>query len=142
MRPNNRVSLYTLILVTSLCGESTLAQKTSVTLAKRASRIPKSCEALVPASIADPIDIPALLKEAYCKGAGDMMSDYTYVMTSVGRSIDKKGRTKQESTTYDVFIPTLKSGTRGKGVFVVTSRNGVPVRADELEKAQREAGKK
>jgi hypothetical protein len=46
-----------------------------------------------------------------------MLTEYTYVMTSVGRSKDKKGQTKEESTTYEVFIPTLKGGTRGKGVF-------------------------
>jgi hypothetical protein len=142
MRPNNRVSLYTLILLTSLCGEPISAQNASVTLEKRASRIPKVCEAVVPASIEDPIDIPALMKEANCKGAGDMLTEYTYVMTSVGRSIDKKGQTKSESTTYEVFIPTLKSGTRGKGILLVTSRNGVPVRGDELEKARLEAGKR
>jgi len=138
----NRVSLYTLILLTLLCCGTISAQNASVTIGKRASRIPKSCEGLVPASISDPIDIPALVKEAYCKGNGDMLADYTYVMTSVGRSIDKKGQTKQESTTYEVFIPTLKSGTRGKGVMVVTSRDGVPVPAVELEKARLEAGKK
>ena len=142
MRSNIRVSLFTLVLLTLLCCESTSAQKSSVTLAKRASLIPKSCEGLAPASIEDPIDIPALSKEAYCKGAGDMLTDYTYVMTSTGRSIDKNGQTKQESTTYEVFIPTLKSGTRGKGILVITSRNGVPVPAGELEKARLEAGKR
>ena len=141
MRPN-RVSLYTLILLTLLCCGTVSAQNASVTLSKSASRIPKPCEAVVPASIADPIDIPALVKEAYCKGAGDMIADFTYVMNQAGRSIDKKGQTKQESTTYEVFIPTLKSGTRGKGVLVITSRNGVPLATDELEKAQLEAGKK
>ena len=139
---NNKVSLYTLILLTALCCAPIAAQNASVTLEKRASRIPKSCEALVPASIADPIDISALVKEAYCKGAGDMLADYSYSMTSVGRSIDKKGQTKQESTTYEVFIPILKSGTGGKGILIVTSRNGVPVPARELEKAQLEAGKR
>src|SRR6185503_8356285 len=141
MRSHNKVTPYTLILLTLLCCGSVSAQNANVTLAKRASRIPKSCEGLVSTSINDPIDVAALAKEAYCKGAGDMLADYTYVMTSVGRSINKKG-TKQESTTYEVFIPTLKSGTRGKGILVVTSRNGVPVPADELEKAQLEAGKK
>ena len=141
MRSHNRFTPCTLILLTLLCCGSVSAQKTNVTLAKSASRIPKSCEGLVPTSINDPIDAAALAKEAYCKGAGDMLADYTYVMTSVGRSMNQKG-TKQESTTYEVFIPTLKSGTRGKGVLVVTSRNGVPVPADELEKAQLEAGKK
>jgi hypothetical protein len=142
MRSNHRVTLYTLILVTPLCCKPILAQRASVTVAKRVSRIPKVCEGVVPASIGDPIDIPALVKEAFCKGAGDMLTEYTYVMTSVGRSKDKKGQTKEESTTYEVFIPTLKGGTRGKGVLVVTSRNGVPVRADELEKARLEAGKR
>ena len=96
----------------------------------------------MPASIADPIDIPALVKEAYCKGTGDMLSDYSYVLTSVERSRDKKGKTKEESTTYEVFVPILKSGTRGDGVLVVTSRNGVPVPASELEKARLQAGKR
>jgi hypothetical protein len=142
MRPNHRVRLYILILLTLLCGGTVSAQNASVSIGKRASRIPKSCEDIVPASINDPIDVAALVKEAYCKGNGDMLADYTYLMTSVGRSIDKQGRTKVESTTYEVFIPTLKSGTRGKGVMVVTSRDGVPVPADVLEKARIEAGKK
>ena len=141
MRPK-RVSPYTLFLLTLVCCGAISAQHASVSVGKRASRIPKSCEDVVPASIGDPIDVAALVKEAYCKGNGDMLADYTYVMTSVGRSIDKKGKPKQESTTYEVFIPTLKSGTRGKGVMVVTSRDGVPVPAGELEKAQMEAGKK
>jgi len=63
-------------------------------------------------------------------------------MNSVGRSKDKKGQTKEESTTYEVFIPTLKSGTHAKGILVVTSRNGVPVLADELEKARKQAGER
>lgn len=113
-----------------------------MSISKRASRIPKVCEDVIAAAIDDPIDVPALVKEAVCKGAGDMMTDYTYVMTSVGRSKNKKGETKEESTTYEVFIPTLKSGTRGKGIMVVTSRNGVPVPADELEKTRLEAGKR
>ena len=142
MRPNNRFSLHLLILLAWLGCGSVAAQNTSVTLVKQAGRIPKSCEGVVPASIADPIDIPALVKEAYCKGAGDMLAEYTYVMESVGRSIDKKGETKKESTTYEVFIPTLKGGTRGKGVMVVINRNGVPVPEDELEKARLEAGKR
>jgi hypothetical protein len=139
---SNRFSLSTLILLTLLCCTPSAAQKSSVTLSKRASLIPKSCEALAPASIADPMDIPALVKEAYCKGAGDMLTEYTYVMTSTSRSIDKKGKVKEESTTYEVFIPILKSGTRGKGILVITSHNGVPVPVEELERARLEAGKR
>ena len=70
-----------------------------------------------------------------------MMTEYSYTMNSVSRSKDKKGQTKEESTTYEFFIPTLKSGTRGKGISVVTSRNGVPVSANELEKDRAKAGK-
>src|SRR5213592_3976940 len=61
-------------------------------------------------------------------------------MISASSSKNKKGQTKEESTTYEFFIPTLKSGTRGKGISVVTSRNGVPVPADELAKARAKAG--
>jgi hypothetical protein len=137
-----RVNLYTLIAMAFLCCAPVTAQNASVTLEKRVNRIPKICEGVVPASIADPIDAAALTKEADCKGAGDMLTEYSYVMTSVGRSIEKKGQSKEESTTYEVFIPVLKSGTRGKGVLVVTARNGVPVPAHELEKARLEAGKR
>src|SRR5438045_3604083 len=117
------------------------AQNAQVTLSKQASRIPKACRLVVPASIDGTVDVPALVKEAYCKGAGDMMTEYSYTMNSVSRSKDKKGQTKEESTTYEFFIPTLKSGTHGKGVSVITSRNGVPVPADELEKERAKAGK-
>jgi hypothetical protein len=130
------------ILLMLLTALPAFAQNAQVTLGKRASRIPKSCELVVPASIEGTVDIPALVKEAYCKGAGDMMTDYSYTMNTVTRSKDKKGQTKEESTTYEVFIPTLKSGTQGKGILVVTSRNGVPVPANELEKARAQAGER
>jgi hypothetical protein len=81
------------------------------------------------------------VKEASCKGAGDMLAEYSYVMNSLGRSKDKKGQTKEGSTTREVFFPTLKSGTR-KGVMVVTARDGVPVPAAELEKSRIEAGER
>ena len=142
MQPNHKTNLCALIFLTSLCCLPIFAQNASVTVGKRASRIPKACEAVVPASIEGTVDIPALVKEAYCKGAGDMMTEYSYVLNSVGRSKDKKGQVKEESTTYEVFIPTLKSGTHAKGILVVTSRNGVPVPADELEKARKQAGER
>ena len=119
-----------------------VAQNASVTIGKRASRIPKVCVSVVPASIDGTVDIPALVKEAYCKGAGDMMNEYSYVLNSAGRSKDKKGKEKQESIIYEVFIPTLKSGTHAKGILVETIRNGVPVPPDELEKARLKAGKR
>ncbi|HEX5604455.1 MAG TPA: hypothetical protein VFX63_17965 [Pyrinomonadaceae bacterium] len=142
MRINFTNSLCTLTLLMLLPALPTFAQNAQVTVNKQAGRIPKVCEGVVPTSIEGTVDVPALVKEAYCKGAGDMIADYSYVMNSLGRSIDKKGQTKQGSTTYEVFIPTLKSGTRGKGILLVTARDGVLVPAAELEKSRREAGER
>jgi hypothetical protein len=63
-----------------------------------------------------------------------MLADYTYVTNSVKREKDKKGKTKEETFTYEVFFPTLKSGMRTRGILVVTSHDGVAVPPDELEK--------
>jgi len=142
MQPKHKTSLCTLILLALLSALPVVAQNASVTIGKRASRIPKVCVSVVPASIDGTVDIPALMKEAYCKGAGDMMAEYSYQLNNVGRSKDKKGHEKEESTTYEVFIPTLKSGTHAKGILVVTSRNGVPVPANELEKTRLQAGER
>jgi hypothetical protein len=142
MRLNFTNNLCNLILLMLLPALPAFAQNTSISIGKHVSRIPKVCESVVPASIEGPVDIPALVKEAYCKGAGDMMTEYSYVLNSAGRSKDKKGQIKEESTTFEVFIPTLKSGTHAKGILVATSRSGVPVPADELEKARVQAGKR
>src|SRR5882672_10187524 len=107
MQTNRKISLCRVILLASMCALPIFAQNASVTLGKRTSRIPKACEGVVPASIDGAVDIPALVKEAYCKGAGDMLAEYSYVMNSLERSKDKKGQTKEGSTTYEVFIPTL-----------------------------------
>jgi hypothetical protein len=141
MQLKQRSSPCTILLIL-LCWLPVAAQNASVSIGKRASRIPKACVSVVPAAIDGTVDIPALVKEAYCKGAGDMMGEYSYVLNSMGRSKDKQGRVREESTTYEVFIPTLKSGTHAKGILVETSHNGVPVPADELEKARLKAGKR
>lgn len=118
------------------------AQNTRVEVAKH-SRIPTICERLAPANIHGEIDIPALVKEAMCKGAGDMLGEYTFTVNSVKTEKDKKGRTKdQETYVYEVFIPTLKSGTRTKGVLIVTSHNGVAVPPERLEKERAQAAEK
>lgn len=142
MRLNFTNSLGNLILLMLLPALPIFAQNAQVTLGKHVSRIPKECESVVPASIEGTVDIPALVKEAYCKGAGDMMAEYSYVMISRGRAKDKKGYTTERSITYEVFIPTLKSGTHGKGIMLITARDGVPVPAAELEKARTEAGER
>jgi hypothetical protein len=119
-----------------------MAQNAQVTIGKQASRIPKVCQLVVPAAIEGNVDVAALVKEAYCKGAGDMLTEYSYTMITSGRAIDKKGHTREDSTTYEVFIPTMKSGTTGKGVLVITAHNGVPVPLKELEKARAKAGER
>jgi hypothetical protein len=119
MRINFTNSLANLILLMLLPALPIFAQNAQVTLGKHVNRIPKDCESVVPASIEGTIDIPALVKEAYCKGAGDMMAEYSYVMISRGRAKDKKGQTTERSITYEVFIPTLKSGTRARGIMLV-----------------------
>src|SRR6185436_16535829 len=106
MRINFTKSLCNLLLLMLLPAVTVFAQGASVTIGKHVSPIPKDCESVVPASIEGAVDIPALVKEAICKGAGDMLTEYSYVMNNRGRSIDKKGQTKEGSTTYEVFIPT------------------------------------
>jgi len=142
MRINFTNNLCNLMLLILLMALPAFAQNAQVSVGKHVSQIPKDCEAVVPASIEGAVDIPALVKEAYCKGAGDMLSEYSYVLISRGRLKDKKGQTTERSITYEVFIPTLKSGTAGKGVMLVTARDGVPVPAAELEKARTEAGER
>lgn len=142
MRINFTSSLCNLLLLMLLPALPAFAQNASISLEKHTSRIPRECEGVVPAAIEGAVDIPALVKEAFCKGAGDMMADYSYVMISQGRAKARNGQTTQRSITYEVFIPTLKSGTRGKGIMLVTARDGVPVPAAELEKARTEAGER
>jgi hypothetical protein len=71
-----------------------------------------------------------------------MLTEYTYTVNSVKREKDKKGKVKEETFVYEVFIPTLKSGMRAKGVLVVTSHNGVAVPPNELEKSRLEAAER
>jgi hypothetical protein len=135
-----RVSRVVLVTLSFLCP--VIAQNVRVDMAKHSTAIPKVCQSVVPVSLEGTIDVPTLVKEAICKGAGDMMGEYTYVLNSGRRDKDKKGKEKETSTTYEVFIPELKSGTRTKGVLVTTSKNGVPVGPAELEKERREAAKR
>ena len=130
------------ILVTLLFLAPTAAQSMRVDVAKRATRIPQACQSVLPASLEGPIDMPSLVKELVCKGAGDMLIEYTYVMRVDSREKDKKANIKEETTTYEVFIPTLKSGMHTRGILLVTSRNGVPVPPEELEKERLKTGER
>ena len=122
------------ILLGTILTVPLVAQNARVEVSKRLTAIPKSCESVVPATIEGRVDVAALVKEAICKGSGDMLADYTYVTNSVKREKDKKGKEKEETFTYEVFFPTLKSGMQTRGILVVTSHDGVAVPPDELEK--------
>jgi hypothetical protein len=130
------------ILAALLSAAPVVAQSVRVELGKDTRRIPKGCESVVPASIDGQIDIPALVKEALCKGAGDMLIEYSYTMKSDRRVKNKKGDVKESTSTYEVFIPTLKSGARARGILVATSHDGIPVPPDKLEKERTKAGER
>jgi hypothetical protein len=131
------------ILLASAFVLPVCAQDVHVELGKRSTAIPKACESIVPAAVGDKaVDVPALTKEATCKGSGDMLIEYFYVMTLVKREKNKKGQVKEDTRVYEVYIPTLKSGTRARGVLLLTSRNGVPVPPGEMEKDRLQAGKR
>src|SRR6266850_2935239 len=130
------------ILLAMILSSPIAAQSAHVEVSKHLSPIPKGCVSLSPAAIDPTVDIPAMVKEAICKGAGDMLSDYTWVVDSVRREKDGKGKVKEERISYEVFFPTLKSGARTRGVLVVTSRNQVPVPVEELEKERLNAAER
>lgn len=130
------------ILLGMILSSSIVGQNARVQVGKHLTPMPKACVSLSPAAIDDTVDIAALVKEAICKGSGDMLADYTYVTDSVKRDKDKKGKVKEEWITYDVFFPTLKSGAHTKGVLIITSRNHIPVPPDELEKERLRAAER
>lgn len=127
-----------LIVVAASC---VMAQSLEIKVGRSSRQIPKVCESVTPASLAGQLDVQALAKEAICKGAGDALVEYTYVQNVVRREKKKKG-IEQKTWTYEVFIPTLKSGIRTKGILLLTSEDGVAVPPDELEKARVRAAKK
>jgi hypothetical protein len=130
------------ILLASALVLPVCAQDVHVELGKRSTAVPKACESIVPAAIGDKdVDVAALMKEANCKGSGDMLLEYFYVMTLAKREKKKKGQVKEDIRVYEVYIPTLKSGTRARGVLLLTSRNGVPVPPGEMERDRLQAGR-
>ncbi len=124
------------LVVVSMCAQ------TRVELSKTARTIPKDCVLVVPASIEPQIDLAGLVKEALCKGAGEMVADFTFTMEVTTTLLDKKGKSKISTSTYEVFVPTLKAGTSARGILVEIAKDGKPVPADKLEKERRQAGEK
>jgi hypothetical protein len=133
---------YAPVLVSVVSFFSVNAQDIQVKGVKDKTAIPQACESIVPANLKDEVDVKALVKESNCKGSGDMMSDYTYVVESVKREPGNKGQIKEEIIVYEVFMPNLPNGARGRGVLLVTSRDGVPVPPQELEKKRLQAGER
>ena len=142
MGPNCKTNLLILILLASWSLSPIAAQDMSVDISKHATKIPEACQSVVPASIEGPLDGPALIKEAICKGAGDTLIEYTYVMNVQTRKKEKREKIKEETTTYEVFIPTLKSGMLARGIMLVTSHNGIRVPPADLEKERLKTGER
>ena len=140
MNRSKNVSEAVLVLLVAFL--SVTAQSIKVKGAKDKDPIPPACESIVPAKLEDNLDLKSLVKESNCKGSGDMFSDYTYVLTSLRRGPREKGQLKEESIIYEVFMPLLPNGSRGSGILLVTSRNGVPVPLEELEKERLKAGER
>jgi hypothetical protein len=130
------------VLLAALAAPLAFTQNVNVRAGKRATAIPKICESLVSISLDGAFDIPALVKEADCKGAGDMLIDYTYVMKFERSALSDKGKVKKETVVYEVYMPTPKGGVTGRGVLLETSRDGRPVPPDELEKERLKAGER
>jgi hypothetical protein len=138
----NSANVRRAIWLAMILSSPITAQNARVNVGKHLTPIPKACVSVSPAAIAGTVDIPALVKEAICKGSGDMLADYTYVTDSVKREKDKKGKVKEERIRYEVFFPTLKGGLHTRGVLIVTSRNQVPVPPAELEKERLRAAER
>jgi len=130
------------VLVLLVTFFSVTAQSIQVKAGKDKTAIPPACESVLPANLEDNVDVKALVKESNCKGAGDMYLDYTYVLESVKREPGNKKQIKEERIVYEVFLPVLPNGARGRGVLLVTSRDGVPVPPQELEKERLKAGER
>ena len=117
------------------------AQSIRVEAGKPATPIPKACQSARPSSVDGQIDIPALLEEASSRVSAGALADYAYTLTYVKREYDGSHQFKERTTVFEVYLPTLTSGTRGRGVLLVTSRDGIPVPPDELEKERLRVGK-
>lgn len=137
MHRSLHVSLAILVLAVAFVAVN--AQDLRISGAKSKTEIPQACESVVAANLED---VKALVKESSCKGSGDMFSDYTYVLKSLKREATNKGQIKEESIVYEVFMPILPNGAHGHGISLVTSRDGVPVPPQELEKERMRAGER
>lgn len=93
----------------------------------------------------DAIDISVLIRAAIRngKGAQIFLSDYTHVQTITRRSVDKKGKVKEASETWEAYIPSLKHRNKpARWVRIKIKENGVPLPPDKVEKERIKAGER
>ncbi len=76
------------ILAAVILSSPIVGQDARVEVSKHLTAIPKACASVSPALIENTVDVEGLVKEAICKGAGDMLTEYTYVMTASSREQD------------------------------------------------------
>lgn len=117
------------------------AQTLQVKVGKHSTAIPRVCEGVVPAVLNGEMDQAALIRESICKGAGDIMIEYTYLVDILRRE-KKYAGIEQKAWTYEVFIPTLKSGITTTGILILTKCDGLPVPPDEQERSRLRAAQK
>ncbi len=91
-------------------------------------------------------DIPALLKDAIRNGKGTkfFISDYTHIQTITTRATDKKGNVKENSETWEAYMPTLvKYNKRAvHWVRIKIKEDGKPLLAEKIEKERKNATEK
>jgi len=63
-------------------------------------------------------------------------------MDVTSRLVEKNGKSKTKNSKYEVFLPTLKVGTRARGILIEIEKDGAPVPPDKLEKERQKAGEK
>jgi hypothetical protein len=133
-----RSGLFSALLLLTATS-AVFARRLNIKVVKQSSALPKVCESVAQASLTPPLQMDALIREVVCRGAGDMISDYTYVLNASTRKVEK-GRSKETSTTYEVYFPVLKNGTAGQAVLLVTGKNGARLSDREIVKERQKAG--
>lgn len=140
MRPNCWKRLALLLLPAALPASPAFAQDIRIEVGKRASVLPEECRSVSPAAVGERVDVGALVREAICRGSGDSLSEYTYVVESAKRVKLKNGRSKVWTKVYEVYLPTLRSGSSAPGVLLLTHVQGVPLAPRELTRGRALAG--
>lgn len=90
-------------------------------------------------------DLEQLVQDASRNGKGAKLfvAEYTHTQTITERIADKQGKVKEESETWEAFMPTLKYRKKPtRWVRVKVKENGVALPADKIEKERLKAGER